>query len=93
MNYNNVKPTKASISLEGVSKAVDPNSLYLVDFSKMNSVNDLVVILAAMSIAFPGNHPHFEAVKPFLNFDNPINIPNQQQPEAKEIKMPKLKKL
>jgi len=93
MNYNNVQPTKTSISLEGASKEIEPNSLYLVDFSKMNSVNDLVVILAAMSIAFPGNHPHFEAVKPFLNLDNPINISNQQQPEAKELKMPKLKKL
>lgn len=87
--------TKSSISLDGTTKEVNPNALYLVDFSKMNSVNDLVVILSAMGISFAGTHPHFEIVKPFLNLDNPITMPNQQveQPEAKEIKLPKLKQL
>lgn len=74
-------------------KAVDPNALYVVDFSKMNSVNDLVVILSAMGISFTGNHPHFEVVKPFLNLDRPISIPNQIQPEGIKLKMPKLKTL
>lgn len=71
---------------------VDPNSLYLVDFSKIQSVNDLVLILASMGISFSGHHPHFEQVKQFLNLENPI--PTQQnivQPEAKEIALPKLK--
>ena len=85
--------TKTSISLDGATKSVDPNSLYLVDFSKMNSVNDLIICLSAMGISFAGSHPHFSAVKPFLNLDNPIKIPNQQQPQSAEIKLPKLKTL
>ena len=84
--------TKAS--LDGRPVGVDPNKLYLIDFSKLNSVNDLVLILAAMSIAFPGDHPHIEVLKPFLNTNNPMDIPSrQQQPKAAELKMPKLKTL
>lgn len=70
---------------------VDPNALYMVDFSKITSVNDLVLILASMGISFPTNHPHFEQVKGFLNLDNPIHL-NQERPvESKEISLPKLK--
>jgi len=82
--------TKAT--LDG-AQLVDPNKLYLIDFSKLNSVNDLVLILAAMSIAFPGDHPHIEALKPFLNTNNPLDIPNRQQPKEVELKMPKLKQI
>jgi hypothetical protein len=84
------QPTKAT--LDGKSIA-DPNALYLVDFSKMDSVNDLVVILSAMGISFAGSHPHFEVVKPFLNLDQPINIQRQTQAEEKDLKLPKLKTL
>jgi hypothetical protein len=73
--------------------AVDPNALYLVDFTKITSVNDLVLILASMGISFPATHPHFEQVKQFLNLDNPIHL-NQERPvESKEISLPKLKPL
>lgn len=84
------KATK--VSLDGRPVGVDPNKLYLIDFSKLNSVNDLVLILAAMSIAFPGDHPHIEALKPFLNTDNPMDIPNRQ-PQPKEMVLPKLKQV
>jgi hypothetical protein len=80
-------------TLDGTPVGVDSNKLYLIDFSKLNSVNDLILILASMSIAFPGNHPHIEALKPFLNTDNPMDIPNRQQPKEAELKMPKLKTL
>jgi hypothetical protein len=47
-----------------------------------------------MSIAFPGDHPHIEALKPFLNTDNPLDIPGRDtQPVQKEISLPKLKTL
>ena len=59
---------------------------------KLNSVNDLVLILSAMSIAFPGDHPHIEVLKPFLNTDNPMDIPNRpEQPKAENVNLPKLK--
>jgi hypothetical protein len=84
---------QTTATLDFGNKPVDPNALYLVDFSKMNSVNDLIICLSAMGISFAGTHPHFDAVKPFLNLNNPIKIPNQQQPEDKEINLPKLKTL
>jgi hypothetical protein len=47
-------------SLDGTSKVktkLDPKMGYMVDFTKLANVNDLVVILSAMGISFPGNHP------------------------------------
>ena len=73
--------------------AVDPNSLFLVDFTKIQSVNDLVLILASMGISFPATHPHFEQVKQFLNLDNPIHLNQERPAESKEISLPKLKPL
>jgi hypothetical protein len=72
---------------------IDPNALYVVDFSTLQSVNDLVIILSAMGIAFPATHPHFEQVKGFLNLDNPIPINQERPAESKEMSLPKLKKV
>jgi hypothetical protein len=89
----NFKVEKGGLDdFNGKVKALDPNSLYAVDFSKMESVNDMVLILASMGIGFPGNHPNIEKLKPFLNLENPFPIPNTQ-PEEKEMKLPKLKKI
>lgn len=87
-----MKVEKATLDF-GTAPKVDPNSLYLVDFSKITSVNDLVLIFAAMGISFSTHHPQFEAVKGFLNLDNPIpiNQVGQPQPQPKDIKLPKLK--
>jgi hypothetical protein len=70
---------------------INPNALYLVDFTKIQSVNDLVLILASMGISFSGSHPHFEQVKGFLNLDNPIQLNQERPAESKEMKLPKLK--
>jgi hypothetical protein len=67
---------------------VDENSIYMVDWSKMTSVNDMILILASMAIGFPGNHPNIQQLKPFLNLQNPIR---QQTPEQKSVELPKLK--
>lgn len=72
---------------------IDPNALYIVDFTKIASVNDLVLILASMGISFPAAHPHFEQVKPFLNLDNPIHLNQERPAERKEMNLPKLKKV
>jgi hypothetical protein len=63
-------------------KQLDPTKAYLVDFSKLASVNDLMLVLAGLGITYPATHPHIEVLKPFLNLDNPIDIP-QQQPKPK----------
>jgi hypothetical protein len=68
---------------------VDENSIYMVDWSKMTSVNDMILILASMAIGFPGNHPNIQALKPFLNLQNPIK--QQSQLDAKSVALPKLK--
>lgn len=68
---------------------VDENAVYMVDWSKMTSVNDMILILASMAIGFPGNHPNIEQLKPFLNLQSPIK--REQQPQQKEVALPKLK--
>ena len=79
------------------TKKIDANSVYIVDFTKLNSVNDLILILSGLGIGFPGNHPLIENLKPFLNLDNPIPQAglekSQQQPERHELELPKLKKV
>ena len=82
--------SQTEIKLEG--KEVQMDSLYLIDFTKVESVNDLVLILASMGISFSPYHPHFEQIKKFLNLDNPIPIEaGQTKPKVEDIKMPKLK--
>ena len=74
---------------------VNKDALYLVDFSKMNGVEDLVLIFASMGLSFSGHHPQFETIKHLLDLGNPV-IPNggvPQQPEKMDLKLPKLKQL
>jgi len=81
------------ISLAGQEKQVDPNAAYLIDFSKLTSVNDLVLILSCMGFTFVGSHPYIDQIKQFLNLDNPI-YPGGKMPAPKEtsIQLPKLLK-
>jgi hypothetical protein len=74
-----------------VEQLVDENAVYMVDWSKMTSVNDMILILASMAIGFPGSHPNIEALKPFLNLQSPIR--REAQPEAKSVELPKLKRV
>jgi hypothetical protein len=79
-------------TLDGSTPNINPNALYLVDFTKIESVNDLVLILASMQISFSPLHPHFDQVQRFLALENPIIAGVQNvQPEAKEMVLPKLK--
>jgi len=74
---------------------VNKDALYLVDFSKMNGVEDLVLVFASMGLSFSGHHPHFETIKHLLDLSNPIqtNQPLPQQPKAEDLKLPKLKSI
>lgn len=80
-----------TITLAGLEPQVDPNSVYLIDFTKISSVNDLVLILASVGFSFSPSHPNFGQIKGFLALDNPIPIKQPQSPES--IKLPKLKKV
>jgi len=57
-------------------QTIDPTKAYLVDFSKLNSVNDLMLILSALGISIKGDHPFIEQLKPFLNLEQPIVLNN-----------------
>lgn len=61
-------------TIDGKVNELKPNHLYPIDFSKLNSVNDLILILASMGIGFPSDHPHIDKLKPFLNYDNAIPL-------------------
>jgi hypothetical protein len=82
---------KATLNF-GETPAVDPKAVYLIDFSKLESVNDLILIISSMGISFSPAHPHWELVSKFANLNNPI-YPNQGIPLEKpeDIKLPKLK--
>ena len=60
---------------------LNPNEelFYFVNFGKMTSVNDLIVVLQAMGFGISASHPLFEQVKPFLDLDKGIAIPKKLQ--------------
>jgi hypothetical protein len=74
---------------------VNKDALYLVDWSKLDGVESLVLIFASMGLSFSGRHPQFETIKHLLDLSNPV-IPNggvPPQPEKMDLKLPKLKSL
>jgi hypothetical protein len=73
-------------TLDGTPKQIKKDHAYLVDFSKLNSVNDLILVLSAMGISFPGNHPFIEQIKPFLNLDNPFPLEGPKKAEFIPLK-------
>ena len=68
-------------SLNGTPPKIElkEGKAYVVDFSKLQSVNDLMLVLSGLGITYPGNHPLIQHLKPFLNLENPIDIPQAQQ--------------
>jgi hypothetical protein len=74
-----------------VETQIDENSVYLVDFSKITSVNDLVLIFAALGLSFSPKHPHFPVIKGFLDLENGVPVGQPTLDAKKELKMPKLK--
>jgi len=89
--YETIDRPETTTSLQKQELLVDETAVYMVDWSKMTSVNDMVLILASMAIGFPGNHPNIQQLKPFLNLQNPITP--QGQPQNKSVELPKLKTL
>jgi len=75
-------------TLDGTVSKLNPDMGYLVDFTKLKNVNDLVMVLSSMGISFPGNHPLIEHLTPFLNLESPVPLQ-----EPKEEELPTLKKV
>jgi hypothetical protein len=88
-----MKAEKANLDGTPVDN-IDKDSLYMVDFGKCETVNDLMIILSSIGFTFSPYHPGFKTLKPFLDLSKPI--PARQpipQPEQKDLTLPKLKNL
>lgn len=87
-----MKVEKATLEFGGKpTQQLDENAVYLIDFTKITSVNDLVLILASVGFSFSPRHPHFNNIKQFLALDNPIPTNQPILPKKEEMKLPKLK--
>lgn len=69
---------------------VDKEALYFIDWQKVSSVNDLVLIIASLGMSFSPTHPAWDQIKYLADLDRPIKQ-GQVAPEMKELKIPKLK--
>ena len=95
LNYKNKYMITQKANLDGTPVTnIDKDSLYMVDFSRCTTVNDLMIILSSIGFTFSPYHPGFETLKPFLDLSKPIPA-RQPMPEAikEELKLPKLKNL
>jgi hypothetical protein len=45
---------------------------YFVEWSKVQNVEQMVLILQAMGFGISSKHVHFESIKEFLNLDYPV---------------------
>jgi hypothetical protein len=95
LNYKtkNTKMEKANLDGTPVEPTIDKDSLYLVDFSKCQSVNDVMTILSVVGFQFSPSHPGFPYIKQFLALDKPIPMRPQPQAEKTSLDLPKLKNL
>ena len=64
--------------------ALDPNAFYLLDLDKIQTVDDIKRILAAIGFNFVGNHPRIALVADLVDRDNPIYPPQPSQDEVAE---------
>ena len=75
------------------------DSMYLVDFSKLSSVQDLIMVFASMGVSFHKSHPHWKNIEKFLDLNQPIPLNRNEAPRdvtdepKKDLKLPKIKKV
>jgi hypothetical protein len=69
---NSILNTDGSQKTEPI---INPAGYYNIDFRKLTKVDDLILILDAVGFNFSPSHPHFERLKPFLDYTSP-QIPN-----------------
>jgi hypothetical protein len=61
-------------TLDGL-KNNETEKLYLIDFSKITNVNELVMCLASIGLSISNKNPMFEQIKPFLALEQPFEVP------------------
>jgi len=82
---------QTTISLQQQTPEVDQSALYLIDWEKVKTPNDLMLIVASLGISFSPLHPAWDMIKGFIDYTNPVKPNVPQMPEKKEMKLPKLK--
>lgn len=52
----------------------DEETFYYVNFTKLQNVNDLILVLASMGFGLSDRNPNFEQIKQFLDLDKPVRL-------------------
>jgi hypothetical protein len=65
--------------------ALDSNAFYLIDFDKVQTVDDIKRILGAIGFNFVGNHPRIHLVADLLDRNNPIYPPQSKNEDVEEV--------
>lgn len=52
----------------------DEETFYYVNFTKLQNVNDLILVLASMGFGLSDRNPNFESIKQFLDLDKPVRL-------------------
>ena len=64
-----------SLDLPNIKKLDDNQEIfYYINFSKLQNVNDLVLVLASMGFGVSDKNPNFEEIKQFLDLDKPVRL-------------------
>ena len=102
MNQEQVKNYEEAMLGSPNEPALDPKGFYYIDFNKITRAEDIVAILAALNVAFIGNHPRVHLVAHLLDRENPaypkenqFGQPLENKPEISSVKLklPELKKV
>jgi len=62
--------------------ALEQGAFYLLDYNKINSVDDIKAILEAIAFNFVSNHPRIQNVAHLLDRKNPIYPPAELEVET-----------
>ena len=81
---------KTTITLD---KPIDKDALYFIDWSKLKDINDLIMIIASLGISLSPMHPSWKQVEHLMDLSRPVKPGQPNQPEMKELTLPKLKQI
>jgi hypothetical protein len=71
----NAEQTKFAVLGGADQEALDANAFYLLDLDKIQTVDDIKRIFAAIGFNFVGNHPRIALVADLVDRANPIYPP------------------
>lgn len=83
-----MEATKISLAIDETK--VEMDALYFIDWQKVSTVNDLILIIASLGMSFSPTHPAWDQLKSLVDLDRPIKQ-GQPQPQLKDLKLPQLK--